>query len=188
MFLRRKFLRVIDYFALLGQTRRPSLDPEKLKEKYFALARERPADAELNEAFRVLSDPRLRLRHLLQLAGADLGPGRDVPPELADLFWDSGTLLREIDRWLLKNAEAQSDLSRALLRGEKAKLETRVKALEEELGSIYERQVDQLSTLQVSDPVSPNEIKDMVERHDSLSYLNRLREQAREKSFRLRHA
>ncbi len=40
-----------DYFALLGEARRAWLDPEKLKEKYFALNRAAAADAELNEAF-----------------------------------------------------------------------------------------------------------------------------------------
>ena len=69
-----------DYFALLGEARRAWLDPEKLKEKYFALNRATAADAELNEAYRVLSDPKLRLHHLLTLDGAELTASRQVPP------------------------------------------------------------------------------------------------------------
>ena len=61
-----------DYFALLGEARRAWLDTEELKKQYFARVREHPADEELNEAFRVLTEPKLRLHHLLVLAGADL--------------------------------------------------------------------------------------------------------------------
>jgi hypothetical protein len=68
-----------DYFALFGEARRAWLDPEKLKEKYFALNRATAADADLNEAYRVLSDPKLRLHHLLTLDGAELTAGRQVP-------------------------------------------------------------------------------------------------------------
>ena len=99
-----------DYFALLGEARRAWLDPEKLKEKYFALNRATAADAELNEAFRVLSDPKLRLHHLLTLDGAELTASRQVPPSVAELFWNTGTLLREVEQWLLRSAEATSTL------------------------------------------------------------------------------
>ena len=99
-----------DYFALLGEARRAWLDPEKLKEKYFALNRATAADAELNEAYRVLSDPKLRLHHLLTLDGAELTASRQVPPSVAELFWNTGTLLREVEQWLLRSAEATSTL------------------------------------------------------------------------------
>jgi len=179
---------VTDYFATFGEPRRPWLDPEKLKEKYFAFARERPTDAELNEAFRILSDPRLRLRHFLGLEGVDLNAGREVPAGLAELFWNSGMLLREIDRWLEQCGEAQSALARALLRGQRAKLELRLQDLEQELASRYEAEVTALHALKISSPVSPNETKDLVRRHDALSYLSRLREQGQERKFRLDHA
>jgi hypothetical protein len=188
LLLRRKFFGVTDFFALFGEARRPWLDPEKLKERYFARARARLADAELNEAFRVLSDPRWRLRHFLQLEGADLNAGRDVPPVLADLFWNSGMLLREIDRWISQNAAAPSALTRALLSGERAQLETRLKDLEQRLTSTYETEVMHLREAKISEPISPNELKELVQRHDALSYLTRLREQAHEKSFQLHDA
>jgi len=188
LFLRRKLFRVTDFFALFGEARRPWLDPQPLKEKYFALAREGPASSELNEAFRVLSDPRLRLRHLLELEGANLNAGRDVPPTLADLFWNSSVLLRELDRWLLQNAEAPSALTRALLRGERTRLETKLKDLEQELTAAYEAEVMHLRGTAISEPISPNELKELVERHDALAYLTRLREQVDEKNFQLHHA
>ena len=171
-----------DYFALLGEARQPWLDPDKLKEKYFALARTRPADAELNEAFRVLSEPKLRLHHLLTLEGAELTAGRPVPPSVAELFWNTGTLLREIERWLLRNKGATSTLARALLQPERGKLEERLSGLEEQLRATYEAELAQLPRGKVG---SPDELKRLVERYDSIAYLTRLLEQAAEKRFQL---
>jgi len=171
-----------DYFALLGEARQSWLDPEKLKEKYFALNRATAADAELNEAFRVLSDPKLRLHHLLTLEGADLTASRPVPPSVAELFWNTGTLLREIDRWLLRNKGAGSVLARALLEPERGKLEQRLGSLEEALRAAYDAELAQLPRAEVD---CPNELAQLVERYDSISYLTRLLAQTAEKRFQL---
>jgi len=171
-----------DYFALFGEARRPWLDPEQLKGKYFGLARAQPTDAERNEAFRVLSDPKLRLHHLLILEGANLSASREIPPALADLFWKSGALLHEIDRWLLKNADATSAVSRALLHGEKEELRKRLDALEAQLKSAYE---DQLCRLQAMDEAWANDPAILIQPYDAFSYLGRLREQVQEKQLEL---
>ncbi|MGI8891594.1 MAG: hypothetical protein ACR2G0_12545 [Chthoniobacterales bacterium] len=170
-----------DYFALLEEARRPWLEAETLKEKYFARTRAAAPEAELNEAFRVLSDPKLRLQHLLLLEGAELNAGRAVPPSVAELFWNTGTLLREIDRWLLRSAEATSALARALLSGERAKLGASLEILEQQLGAIYETEVSQLRAMEKL----PNDLTRLIQHYDSISYLTRLREQMREKRFRL---
>ncbi|MGH8165519.1 MAG: hypothetical protein ACREP1_14415, partial [Rhodanobacteraceae bacterium] len=153
-----------DHFALLGEARRPWLDPEELKEKYHALSRNAPPGAELNEAFRVLSDPKLRLQHLLKLEGADLTAGRPVPAAVAELFWNAGSLLREIERWLLRQSAATSTLARALLQPERGKLESRLSALEEELRGCYDVETAKLRA-------APNELSQLVERYDTISYL-----------------
>ncbi len=172
-----------DYFALLGEARRPWLEPEELKEKYFARARERPADSELNEAFRVLSEPKLRLQHLLVLEGADLTAGRPVPPAVAELFWNTGSVLREVDRWLLKSREASGALARALLSGERTKLEAKTEVLETELAGTYQDQLQVLRELEKA--AAPNELESLIRLYDSISYLTRLREQTKEKRFQL---
>ncbi|CAN5544643.1 hypothetical protein BH20VER3_BH20VER3_17900 [soil metagenome] len=172
-----------DYFALLGAARRPWLDPDELKEKYFERTRAAAVDAELNEAFRVLSDPKLRLHHLLTLEGAELTAGRPVPPAVAELFWNTGPLLREIDRWLLRSAEATSALSRALLSGEGAKLTSRLQALEAQLNMAYEAEIEQLR--QIDHGALPDDRAELVRLHDSISYLTRLRDQVKEKQLRL---
>jgi hypothetical protein len=171
-----------DYFALFDEARRPWLDPEKLKEKYFARARSALPDAELNEAFRVLNDPKLRLHHLLLLEGADLTAGRAVPAAVAELVWNTGTLLREIERWLLKREEASSTLARALLSGERAQLAAQLEKREGELSAIYERELDQLREF---DAGTRDVVPKLIEVYDSISYLTRLRAQAAEKRFAL---
>jgi hypothetical protein len=174
-----------DYFALLGEPRRPWLDPAKLKEKYFARSRAAVADAELNEAFRILSDPKLRLQHFLTLEGVQLTPGRAVPPAVAELFWNAGTLLREIERWLLQNGEATGVLARALLSSERMRLEGKLEKLEEELNALYEAELAQLRQIDAANAGPPNELAKLIELYDSISYLTRLREQTTEKRFRL---
>ncbi len=175
-----------DYFALLGEARRPWLDPDQLKEKYFARARERAADAQLNEGYRVLSDPKLRLRHLLMLEGVELKLGREIPAALANLFWETGNLLREIDRWLLKHGAATGALSRALLIGERASLEARLTKLEEQLNAACEAELEQLQ--RIDRPILPNDMSELIRLHDSLAYLGRLGEQVKEKRLEMTNA
>ncbi|MGI8956497.1 MAG: hypothetical protein ACR2II_06240 [Chthoniobacterales bacterium] len=177
---------MIDYFALLDEARRPWLDPNELKEKYFARARIASADAGLNEAFRVLSDPKLRLQHLLTLEGAQMTAGRPVPPSVAELFWNTGTLLREIDRWLLQSAEASSALSRALLSGEKARLERKLEVFAEQLDAVYADEI--ISLREIDNADWRNDRPRLVELHDSISYLTRLRDQVKEKRLGMANA
>ncbi len=173
---------MIDYFALLDEARRPWLDPEQLKEKYFARSRSAVPDAKLNEAFRILSDPKLRLQHLLTLEGVQLTAGRPVPTAVAELFWNTGTLLREIDKWLLRSAEASSALSRALLSGEKACLERKLEAFAEQLDAVYADEI--ISLREIDNADWRNDRPRLVELHDSISYLTRLRDQVKEKRLR----
>src|SRR3954451_11484067 len=99
-----RFHRVVDYFALFGEARRPWLDPEKLKSTFLALSQEvhpdrthdRPAEeraaaqaryTELNSGYQTLRQPKDRLGHLLELqAGAKPDAIQAAPNELMDLF------------------------------------------------------------------------------------------------------
>ena len=175
-----------DHFALFGEARRPWLDPAKLKAKYYRESLVRQPDAAMNEAFRVLSDPKLRLHHLLTLEGADLSAGRPVPPAVAELFWSSGTLLREVDRWLLRYAEASGALGRSLLKSEQVKLEKSLEKLDEQLRGAYGAQLEQLRGADaVWNSRLPNDLADLTQLYDSISYLTRLLERAGEKGFQL---
>ncbi|MDQ3198550.1 MAG: hypothetical protein M3Q46_05070 [Verrucomicrobiota bacterium] len=172
-----------DYFALLGEARRPWGDPEELKEKYFARSRAAAPDADLNEGFRVLNDPKLRLHHLLILEGAELSAGRPVPPSVAELFWNTGTVLREVDRWLLKSAEATSALSRALLSGERNKIAGELQAVEEQLHATYGAALERARG--IDDAKWRSDLAELTRLHDEIAYLTRLREQVKEKQLRL---
>jgi hypothetical protein len=159
-------------YGLESEVLYPPVDVERFRpgpppEDYYLIVSslslhhwERPADAELNEAYRILSDPKLRLQHLLRLEDADLGAGRDLPPGLAELFWNAGALFREIDRWAHQNEAASNSLSRALLSGERTKLEARLTTLDEQLRARYESELEQLQSI---DPGAlPNEINNLI--------------------------
>jgi hypothetical protein len=185
LFLWREFLGMTDYFALLQEERRPWLDPEKLKEKYFALSRVAAPDAPMNEAYRVLSDPKLRLHLLLTLEGADLTAGRPVPPSVADLFWNTGAVLREAERWLLQNSGTTTALRRSLQEAKRGKLLGKIGRLNDQLRATYESQLEQLRQLDITWRASPNDIQRLVELYDSIAYLTRLLGQTAEKRFQL---
>lgn len=175
-----------DYFALLQRERRPWLDPEELKEEYFALSRRAAPDARLNEAYRVLSDPKSRLHHLLTLQGADLAAGRPVPPSVSDLFWNTGSLLRDVERWLIQNAGRTTAIQRSLNAGERARLQGKISEMNERLRAAYESRLEQLRQLdQTWKAASPDDIPQLLELYDSIAYLTRLLEQTAEKKFQL---
>ncbi|HEY2124617.1 MAG TPA: DnaJ domain-containing protein, partial [Chthoniobacterales bacterium] len=94
-----------DYFAIFGEERRPWLDADELKERYHALTLAEHPDqnrasldfAAVNEAYRVLGDPKLRLQHLLKLAGYNAPANSSVPPDLLDLFSRIGNFFQATD-------------------------------------------------------------------------------------------
>ena len=190
-----------DYFALLGEVRRPWIDSNKLKQKYHQLTLQLHPDlgsrnqttsedtdslAELNEAFRVLQDPKLRLQHLLVLGNAVLVAARPVPPTLANLFWDTGTSLKNLDA-LLEKQSSTSRLTQALGKSEVADAEMRTREILDQLRSLYDNALDKLrrtDPLWLADPAA--HLSTLVDLYDSFSYLSRLIEQVNERRLRLR--
>lgn len=89
-----------DYFALFDEPRSAWLDVDALKQKFHARARNDHPDAggtafqELNAAHRALADPKLRLAHLLELNGAPPPAITQPPPDLVDLFFETGRALQ----------------------------------------------------------------------------------------------
>ena len=116
--MRGKFQRLIDYFALLDEPRRPWPDLDRLKTRFFELSAtlhpdrhheappaERAAATrdytDLNAAYRCLSDPKERVLHLLELERsckpAEIQP---IADHLMSVGMDVGQLCRDIDRFL----------------------------------------------------------------------------------------
>src|SRR6266536_2692354 len=104
-----------DCFALLGEPRRPWIDPEALKLKFLALAAEVHPDrvhratplekqaatqryAELNAAYRCLCEPKERLFHLLELeCGIKPDDVHPISPAAMDASLEVSHLCRAAD-------------------------------------------------------------------------------------------
>jgi DnaJ-domain-containing protein 1 len=132
--LRREFQRLsrmTDYFALLGQPRRPWLDAEALKQEFFTRSSETHPDrvhggteterqsanqraSELNTAYACLREPRDRLRHLLELElGRKPSDLQEIPDSFASLFMEVASVCREADGFITRQAAITSPLLRA---------------------------------------------------------------------------
>lgn len=144
-----------DYFALLGEERRPSLDPERIRATYHRLSREWHPDqqsgtgpardfAALNTAQRTLTDPKSRVRHLLALEYPQIsvsGPSA-VPTALADLMFPLQALLAEANAFLGRKNATTHELSRALMAADgfflQEKIEERLAGIEERLDTLLD--------------------------------------------------
>jgi curved DNA-binding protein CbpA len=147
---------MIDCFALLDQPRRPWLDLEQLKQQYYELIKATHPDrhsaagseldtANINQAYRTLLDPRLRLEHLLRLEGIPTASSTKVPEEIADVFLETGTLIQNTDRLL--TGSTRTALSKALLRSEILEKQRIVDDLLEKLETMYAVALNELELL-----------------------------------------
>ena len=195
-----------DHFGLLQQPRRPWLDPEQLKQKYHELARTghpdlkahfpepvsngaqfSPSLAALNEAYSVLSNPKLRLRHLLELEGGKAAPEvNELPSDLTDLFMEAATLIGEADDLVQKRNGSTSVLAKSLLQAEILALGERAKRFSEKLNVAYAAALEDLRRTDrgwMSDrSKSEGELRRLIQR---FAYLDRWMDQVREKQFQL---
>lgn len=120
-----------DYFRLLGEPRRPWIDPEALKQKFLALSAEAHPDrfhhaddaarreagprfAELNAAYQCLRESKTRIAHLLQLErGAPPARVDSIPEETMTLFSRVAESCRELDGLLKERSTLTSPLLKA---------------------------------------------------------------------------
>ena len=190
-----------DFFALLGEPRRPALDPERIKETFHRLSRtEHPdqqaapsADADasfalLNQAQATLRDPKARLRHLLELEFPEVrlaGPS-SVPPVLADLFAPTHGLLGEIDALFARKAAAPSALARALLARQEMTFREQAETRLAELETLHAAGLTELADFDAQwDAHPPNSAARLHEFYQRFAYLSRWTEQLRERLFQL---
>ena len=191
-----------DFFALLGEERRPWLDPERVKETFHALSREQHPDqqaggstgetdavfARLNAAQLALRDPKARLRCLLEGEFPEVkvsGP-TTVPGTLADLFAPTLELIQKIDALRAKKAGAPSALARALLAREEFGLQ---EAAQERFGQLEALHAAALEELRAFDarwePRPPDAAGQLLGFYQRFAYLSRWTEQLRERLFQL---
>jgi curved DNA-binding protein CbpA len=186
-----------DYFALLGQPRKPWLNPEKLREQYQQLILSEhpdlqpngrdapPTFAAVNEGYKVLNNPRLRLKHLLTLEGNAPAPAASVPLEVTDLFTDTGALIRDIDV-LLQQMGAATALTKSILRPQMLTLRERTNVLLKRLQSLYENGIQELERLDKAWEKEPEKaIRELAILYRRFAYLERWIEQLKERQFEL---
>jgi curved DNA-binding protein CbpA len=185
-----------DFFALLNQPRRPWLDLDRLKQEYQRLTFEQHPDrtdgvserrdfAEITEAYRVLSSPKLRLQHLLSLQGEGTQTS-ELPGEMADIFMEIATLVNDTDRSLQRRHAASSALAKSMLRSELTVLQHRLDAA---LLKLNQRHADLVADLNQIDQqwahdraaVSP----ELAKLSQRFGFLDRWIAQLREKQFQL---
>lgn len=117
-----------DCFALLDEPRRPAIDLEALKAKFFSRSAESHPDrshgageverqaatdgyAALNSAYNTLREPKERLGHLLELERGRRPSGiESVPAEWMDGFMEVGQLCRAVDAFLAEQSKVTSPL------------------------------------------------------------------------------
>ena len=191
-----------DFFAWLGEPRRPWLDPEEVKDRFHALSREHHPDqqaagsnpetdaafARLNAAQAALRDPKTRLRCLLELEYPEIktsGPAA-VPGTLADLFAPTLELMQRIDALLAKKATAPSALARALLARDEFGLQ---EAAQERMAALETLHATALEELQEFDarwePRPPDAAGQLHAFYQRFAYLSRWTDQLRERLFQL---
>jgi curved DNA-binding protein CbpA len=189
-----------DHFAVLEQPRRPWLEPEQLKEQYQRLAAEHHPDRKsqgdrvpspftaVNEAYRVLSNPRLRLHHLIDLEtqGVARTETSEVAAELAEIFMEAAHVVSLTDAHLRKLEQATSALTKSLRQTEAINLRKNVDLLLERLQQSYAKaerdlqRADETWSKDLSIPV--DELQELARR---FTFLERWIGQLRERQFQL---
>ncbi|MGH7993947.1 MAG: J domain-containing protein [Limisphaerales bacterium] len=157
-----------DYFTLLGEPRRPWLDPDSLKQKFLARAanihpdRVHNADeliktaanrhyAELNTAYHCLADPKSRLLHLLELElGAKPKDIQQIPPELVDLFTEVAAACRNTDNFLANKRKVTSPLLQVRLFEQAQERVEPLRTLQTTLAGLQDNLIEELKSLDAS--------------------------------------
>lgn len=154
-----------DYFALLGEPRRPWLEPETLKSKFLALAAESHPDklscaneseklaanrryAELNAAYNCLAEPKSRLSHLLELnRGVKPSDVQQIPSALADRFAEVATACRNADAFLAEKSKTVSPLLQVQLFERAQEQVGQLRVLQQQLAGLRNKLVEELKSL-----------------------------------------
>ena len=192
---------MIDYFALLDQSRQPWLDPDELKECYHHKTLLFHPDAQtdqggdksqisfsnLNEAYQVLRDPKRRLHHLLILEGAVPSSNDEtIPEQLLALFPDVGSLTKRANLLLEKMEASSNNLSRSLLKQELLDLQREKNKVRENIQSLFDSSIAELQQINVNWMKNPtDQIKNLSRLYAVFAYLSRWAAQLDEITFKL---
>jgi len=180
-----------DAFSLFGLERRPLIDEAALKEKYLRLAATRHPDLSggndekfhlLQDAYKTLREPALRLRHLMELEFPGGGSQSDSAPH-AELFMSAGSAVQAAKAVFSCLENSTSALARALLSSEIAEALRRVREAFQSIQRARDELTMRLKNLDIRWPeVSADELAALA---SSFRFLARWTAQLSEWEFRL---
>jgi curved DNA-binding protein CbpA len=198
-----------DAFILLEEPRRPWLDPEALKQKFlrqsqvwhpdrFArepLGQQEEANrryAELNQAYRILSEPKDRLHHLLELEmGTSPKDIQRIPPGTMDLFVEVGQTCRDCDSFLESSPSSDSPMLQLQRMRSVGEWSLRLQRLQQTIDQLRVQtlnRVRELDDVWERAPIGPHEVRlqklplaDLEQVYRSLSYISRWTSQVQER-------
>lgn len=186
-----------DFFALFDQPRQPWLEPDVVKEKYHQLTRVAHPDVsapatnirfeEITEAYRVLSEPKLRIQHLLTLEGRPpAAVNRVVSEDLEKLFLEIGTLSQKTQQVFARTTSEGNALALSLVKSESLELRSQLERLLAEVTHAYDRCATELH--QLNEAWNQNRstaVLQLETLHNRMSYLSRWLAQLKEMQFQL---
>lgn len=202
-----------DAFALLGESRRPWLDPDTLKSRFLEFSAPLHPDrfhgasdsdrlavnhrfAELSAAYNALKEPRDRLLHLLELeSGTKPRDVQRIPPGTMDLFVEIGQACRETDEFLKNRVEAPSPMLKLKQLQQSLHWTDRLDTLQKK---VFEKQAEIFVELQALNPIwetapavgsavrqTALPLERLEQLYRSMSYVTRWTEQLRERMVQL---
>ena len=190
-----------DYFALLDQPRRPSLDEDELKQAFHARSLQLHPDArrdeaggqvpsddafaQLNEAYKVLQDPKRRIQHLLALAHRAAARQSSVPRDIADLFPIVAGVTHDADALVQKMEAAATPLSRSLLQAQMLAVRTRLAHTLQQLRELFDSANAELERFGPATAYEEGEWAQLHELYLRFSYLTRWISELEEKQVRI---
>ncbi len=191
---------MIDYFVLLDLRRRPWLDEDEVKQKFHEATRRSHPDllkrgvappspgesfTNLNEAHRVLREPKLRLQHFLALEGRSTPPAA-MSEQLQKFFPIMSALMQRAEQLLGKQASATNSLTLSLLKPEALRAQDEVAGLLQTLTEIYDRTVQEIQTASAAFASDPEiQLGRLAQIHLDMTFLTRWIAQLEEKKFLL---
>jgi len=194
---------VVDYFELLGQPRRPWLDPEILKNKFLQASAQIHPDrvhgdsskakqqaqntyTQLNTAYQTLRAPKERLGHLLELeTGHKPAAIQSAPGDLMNLFLEIGSVCRAADKFIQERGMVTSPLLRVGLFEKAEQIAEKLRALRELVGQRSEGAEKSLIALNTTWEGGGKDLGKLEESYRTFSYLARWSEQLQERLVQL---
>ncbi len=187
-----------DFFALFSQPRQPWIERGVLKERHHQLTRLAHPDVrgphadqkfeDVNEGYRILSDPKLRIEHLLALEGSgNLARDRPLPADLQELFLRIGTLRQAMQRVFTALGDVTSALKLSLAKNDLLQLQKQTNEMLEELNRSYDRCLKELrNSNEVWKRARQQAIAQLQSLRDRIAYLARWIAQLKEMELQLK--